>query len=478
MNGGWRYRLLSVAGTAALAAVAVAVANHAVVQGLFQLLPVVGHLPFDSAAGREFVIEASIATVVVCGALFPLYKPRPRRILDIGLQALRRVSIALFALATIGYFDFTYRIPRATLLVTGVILFLMVPPWFVLIRRQPHPSGDRMVIIGDDPETMADILEVVEGNVLGYVSPLSAYTGRAEPYTSAPEVADGGTPSELDELVNLGGLSRLDEVLVEYDVGTAVLAFAQPDRGEFFGALEVCSEHGVPAKVHQEHADSVLTDGVVTDDLVNIELEPWDWQDRMLKRGFDVVFAAVGLVISAPVMICIVAAIKLEDGGDVLYSQDRTAMLGDTFRVFKFRSMIENAEEVSGATLSEEDSGGVDPRVTQVGRMLRRTHLDEIPQLWSILLGKMSVVGPRPERPELESEMETDVGEWSNRWFVKPGLTGLAQINDVTGFDPHKKLQYDIAYIRKQSFWFDLKIVVRQVWKVGRDLVATIQGRT
>lgn len=470
MNGGWRYRLLSVAGTAALAAVAVAVASHAVVQRLFQLLPVVGHLPFDSAVGREFVIEVSIATVVVCAALFPLYKPRPRRVLDVGLQALRRVSIALFALATIGYFDFTYRIPRATLLVAGAILFLTVPPWFVLIRRQPHPSGDRTVIIGDDPETMADILEVVEGNVLGYVSPPSAYTRRAEPYVSAPELADGGNPSELDELVNLGGLSRLDEVLVEYDIGTAVLAFTQPDRGEFFGALDTCYGHGVAAKVHRDHADVVLTNGTAEGELVDIELEPWDWLDHIIKRVFDVAFAGTALLVLSPVIVVIAIAIKLDSLGPVLYRQERTAAFGDTFTVAKFRSMVPDAESETGAKLSDEDGDGVDPRVTRVGRILRRTHLDEIPQLWTILIGEMSVVGPRPERPELDGEMEEDTELWRRRWFVKPGLTGLAQINDETGFEPKKKIRYDIAYIRHQSLWFDLKIVIRQFWTVGCDL--------
>ena len=473
MNGGWRYRLLSVTGTGALAAVAIAVANHAVVQGLFQLLPVVGHLPFDSAVGREFIIEASIATVVVCTALFPLYKPRPRRILDIALQALRRVSIALFALATIGYFDFTYRIPRATLLVAGAILLQTVPLWFVLIRRQPHPSGDRTIIIGDDPKTMAEILDVVEGNVLGYVSPPSAYMGSVEPRVGAPEVADGGNPSELDELVNLGGLSRLDEVLVEHDIGTAVLAFAKPDRGEFFGALDACYEHGVAAKVHRDHADVVLTSGTAEGELVDIELEPWDWLDHVVKRVFDVVFAVTTLLVLSPAIVVIAIAIKLDSPGPILYWQKRTAAFGDTFTVAKFRSMVPDAESGTGAKLSDEDKDGMDPRVTRVGQILRLTHLDEIPQLWAILIGEMSVVGPRPERPELDGEMEENAEPWRRRWFVKPGLTGLAQINNVTGFEPEEKLRYDIAYIRDQSFWFDMKIVIRQLWMVGTDAVTT-----
>lgn len=139
--------------------------------------------------------------------------------------------------------------------------------------------------------------------------------------------------------------------------------------------------------------------------------------------------------------------------------------------------MIPDAESRSGVKLSDEDNGGVDPRVTRVGRVLRRTHIDEIPQLWSILVGQMSVVGPRPERPELDLDMETTADEWRSRWFVKPGLTGLAQINGVTGHDPNRKLRYDIEYIKHQSFWFDLEIVTRQVWQVLEDVAEMIFSR-
>jgi hypothetical protein len=108
--------------------------------------------------------------------------------------------------------------------------------------------------------------------------------------------------------------------------------------------------------------------------------------------------------------------------------------------------------------------------------VLRKTHLDEIPQLWSILVGDMSVVGPRPERPQLDTDIEQGVGNWRRRWFVRPGLTGLAQVNDATGAEPEEKLRYDLLYIRKQSFWFDLKIVIRQLWMVGTDAVRVALG--
>jgi len=205
---------------------------------------------------------------------------------------------------------------------------------------------------------------------------------------------------------------------------------------------------------------------------LEVDLEPWDWQDHIIKRTFDVAFAGVTLLVLSPIILLIAVAIKLEDLGPVLYKQQRTAAFGGTFTIEKFRSMVPDAESKTGAKISEEDVGGVDPRVTRIGRVLRKTHLDEIPQLWSILTGNMSVVGPRPERPELDRDIEEGVGTWRQRWFVKPGLTGLAQINDATGKEPERKLRYDIEYIRRQSFWFDVKIVIRQLWQVGIDAAA------
>jgi len=138
--------------------------------------------------------------------------------------------------------------------------------------------------------------------------------------------------------------------------------------------------------------------------------------------------------------------------------------------------MVTDAEAKTGAKISEEDAGDVDPRVTRVGRILRKTHMDEIPQLWSILVGDMSVVGPRPERPEIDSDIQTDGTDWSKRWFIKPGLTGVAQINGATGHEPETKLRYDIKYVREQSFSNDLLIVVRQIWMVLIDAVAVLRG--
>ena len=287
--------------------------------------------------------------------------------------------------------------------------------------------------------------------------------------TTTPAVSDGGY--ETVGIDRLGGLSRLEDILVEQDIETAVLAFTEADRAEFFGALDACYEHGVAAKVHQAHADTVLTATATPGaSLVDVEIEPWDIQDYVFKRAFDVAFAVGGLLVLLPVIGVIAGAVKIEDGGPVLYEQERTAVFGETFSIFKFRTMTPKGESATPVADAEND------RITRVGRLLRQTHLDEIPQLWSILRGDMSVVGPRAVWTEEEHILEDEAQMWRKRWFVKPGLTGLAQINDASSVDPDVKLRYDLQYVREQSFVYDTKIVARQLWKVGVDVVEAVLG--
>jgi len=478
MVSGYRYRVVSFVGTLLGATLAVLVANHPVVQSSMAVVPVFRRLPEVVLTGDQLVLAVLTTGVIVTASLLPLFKPRPRRILDTVLLAQKQVLVAGLALATVGYFDYTYRLPRSTLALTVAVLLAVLPAWFVAVRRRPG-ADERAVVVGDDPGEIQKVIEATELPVVGYVSPPSPYYSTDDPAVDAVTAADGSGRATFDDLDSLGGLSRLDEVLVEHDVDTAILAFARPDRSEFFGALDTCYEHGVDAKIHREYADDVLTAATSrAEEIVAVELEPWDWQDYVFKRAFDVAFSVVGLLAFTPVIAVVAVAIKLDSPGPVFYSQARTAEFGETFEVYKFRSMVTDAEAETGATISEEDAGGRDPRVTRVGRVLRQTHLDEIPQLWSILVGDMSVVGPRPERPELDADIRTGVVEWRKRWFIKPGLTGLAQISGATGHEPEEKLRYDLEYVRKQSFWFDVKIVVRQVWDVLEDAARLLVGRS
>jgi lipopolysaccharide/colanic/teichoic acid biosynthesis glycosyltransferase len=477
MVQGWRYRLAGVGGTVCITAGIVSVANHPLVQRSLVEVPVVARLrPISLSNGALSLAVATAVAVVLVGA-YPLFKPRPRRALDTIALAERRVVLVTFALAAVGYFDYTYRLPRTTLIALAGGLGVVLPAWFLLIRRDSERSTERAVVVGDDPSNVADILSAIDVPVAGYVSPSPSHRSNRD--DQQIELVDGGRVVEppqkpertaLGDLECLGGLSRLDDVIVDRGVDTAVLAFDTHTRTEFFGVLSSCHEHGIAAMVHQEHAAPILTTGAQQGQLVEIDLEPLDWQDHVLKRGFDVGFSMAGLILLSPITLLVAAAIKMDSDGPIFYKQTRTATFGDTFDVYKFRTMVPEGANPAPATDSDND------RITAVGRVLRQTHLDELPQLWTILTGQMSVVGPRAAWVEEENLIEERNASWRCRWFVKPGLTGLAQVNGVESTEPAKKLQFDVAYIRNQSFWFDLKIVIKQVWQVIQDTVELIRG--
>lgn len=182
----------------------------------------------------------------------------------------------------------------------------------------------------------------------------------------------------------------------------------------------------------------------------------------MAKRMVDFVLAAVGILVLWPVMLAVAVAVRLDSPGPILFRQERTGQRGRPFTLAKFRSMRADAEKLSGPVWAAED----DPRITRVGRVLRKTRLDEIPQLFNILSGSMSLVGPRPERPHFVAELAKKLPYYLQRHIVKPGLTGWAQINYPYGNtveDALQKLQYDLFYIKYQSLLFDLSILFHTV---------------
>jgi len=180
----------------------------------------------------------------------------------------------------------------------------------------------------------------------------------------------------------------------------------------------------------------------------------------MLKRLFDVFLSSAGIIGSSPLWLIFSLAIKLEDRGPVFYTQERVGKQGKPFWTIKFRSMVPDAEKHTGAIWASEN----DPRVTKVGQLLRSTAMDELPQLWNIFKGDMSFVGPRAERPELVEQFSKRIKNYHNRFFVAPGLTGLAQVYGNYDTPPHQKLRYDLLYIKNYSFLFDLKLIFLSFW--------------
>ena len=199
-------------------------------------------------------------------------------------------------------------------------------------------------------------------------------------------------------------------------------------------------------------------DGIPIINLTAIPLEGWK---VLAKRLLDVVVVTIGLLLTLPLFPFIALAVKLSSPGPVFYKQDRMGLDGKPFMIYKFRSMFVNAEQKTGPVWAKQD----DPRRTRVGKFLRRISLDELPQLFNILKGEMSLVGPRPERPQFVSEFKEKMPQYMLRHKVKSGMTGWAQINGWRGNTSlEKRIEYDLYYIENWSLAFDLKILWLTLW--------------
>lgn len=174
------------------------------------------------------------------------------------------------------------------------------------------------------------------------------------------------------------------------------------------------------------------------------------------KRPLDIITASLGIVTLSPIFMLTAVAIKMEDKGPVIFRQKRLTQNGKVFEIYKFRSMRINAEDVGVGLMRETD----DDRVTCVGEILRKSHLDELPQLWNVLRGDMSIVGPRPELPELTELYCKDIPDFGKRLQIKAGLTGYAQVYCENNDDPSQKIKFDLEYIDKMSLLTDLKIIL------------------
>lgn len=176
------------------------------------------------------------------------------------------------------------------------------------------------------------------------------------------------------------------------------------------------------------------------------------------KRWSDIMLSLIGILIASPLLVFAATLIKFSSSGPIVYRQFRVGKGGKKFRIYKLRTMRIDAEKYTGAVWAKEN----DPRITPVGRILRKTHIDEIPQLLNVLKGEMSIVGPRPERPEMVRDFKNLIADYEKRLLVKPGITGLAQVwhkYDETIEDVKQKVKYDLLYIRRMCLLTDLRIL-------------------
>jgi sugar transferase (PEP-CTERM system associated) len=264
----------------------------------------------------------------------------------------------------------------------------------------------------------------------------------------------------------LGSFEELGEVGRRPDVDLIVVAIAER-RGRFpVRDLLSLRISGRPVEdgcaFYEKLAGKMLVEYLRPSQLIFSE----GFSKRMvtiaLKRLVDFVASVVGIVLATPIWLLVPAAIKLESPGPILFRQERTGERGRTFEVLKFRSMRQDAEKHSGPVWAQTG----DARITRVGRFIRKTRIDEIPQLINVLRGEMSFVGPRPERPFFVKQLVDEIPYYLQRHAVKPGVTGLAQIKYSYGSsvaDAVEKLRYDLYYIKRMGFWMDLSIILETI---------------
>lgn len=289
-------------------------------------------------------------------------------------------------------------------------------------------------------------------NVIGFV-------------TTAPERCKGECLDNGPEV--LGGVENLPALIKELDVSQIVIALESSDHDRLLDIIRLTENEPVSLKIIPDLYDIISgqarTNQIYGIPLIEIMPEIMPVWERVIKRGIDVLVSGIALLLFTPFWIIIALAIKLDSKGPVIYKQERVGKDGEVFNIYKFRSMVQDAEKETGPVWAKED----DPRITNIGRLLRRLRLDEIPQLLNVLKGEMSLVGPRPERPVFAREIQKELPLYSRRWRVRPGITGWAQVKhsyDATLEDVKRKLEYDLFYIENMSLRMDLKILLNTFW--------------
>ena len=378
---------------------------------------------------------------------------------ELFVRTLQALGVTSLILAFIYFWFPELIVGRGVFLLASVLVVAAVIGWrvaFLWLARHARPR-ERLLLVGTGQAATELARELHERReelgveIVGFIDP------------DAPLV---GQPVFNPSVV--GAIEDIPAIVREHAVDRVVVSLSDA-RGKLpmEKLLAMKLQDGVRfdhlASVYEEYTGKIALENLRPSWLIFSEgFRKTRWITAA-KRSSDVVLSAVGLVLAVPLILVIVAALKLASPGPALYHQGRVGQHGRVFTIHKFRSMSVDAEAATGAVWAR---AGRDPRVTPIGRILRRTRMDELPQLWNVLIGDMSFVGPRPERPEFVADLTRQIPFYGQRHVVKPGVTGWAQVRYTYGAsveDTMQKLQYDLYYIKNMSFWLDLYVVLETI---------------
>jgi len=356
--------------------------------------------------------------------------------------------------------------PKTNLLLTTLVFVILFWLWRNIFNRFAGSTALNIntAVIGHNPQVLELAKEIIKNPQLGYRINLIIK------HEENGDIKDSDKLG-LGDIETKTGLDNLRETLVQRKITTAIVAPEIYRSPELIQNLFDCLRHkidfinlpGFYEKIAQKVPVSAINQIWF---LENISPKQRRFYEAS-KRIFDFFAAIALLIVSLPFWPIIALIIKLESSGPVFYRQIRTGQGGNPFRVIKFRSMYANdpsggCEKYTGPKMAQEN----DPRVTKFGRFIRKTRLDELPQLWNIIKGEMSFIGPRAERPEFHEELKRQIPFYQERYLIKPGLSGWAQIKygySSSIEDNFEKIQYDLFYIKNRSFFFDLGIILKTI---------------
>lgn len=348
------------------------------------------------------------------------------------------VFVAVLVIAgLIGLASFLFRqlaFPRSIILIGSIIAIATLLLWLSFISIFAQRKKKRVLIIGTEKE-IGHIMDKVKNNY-----PAGTHFKTMAPTSDVSKLIHG--VNAVDVVLLCDSLDkRVREQIIHHSVNTHAHVFVVPDTYDLM----------------LTGAEATAFDDLLVLSVNDLKLEP---EQHLVKRLCDLVFSLTLIVVTLPVMLLTALALKIsEPQAPVIYKQRRMTMNDKEFNIYKFRTMIPDAESDTGPVLAAKD----DARITKIGKFLRATRIDELPQLFNVLKGDMSVVGPRPERPHFTKIYKKQYGTYRYRSAVKAGLTGLAQVAGKYETDVEDKLRYDLYYIRNYSVLFDIIIIFRTI---------------
>jgi sugar transferase (PEP-CTERM system associated) len=417
-----------------------------------------GVLAWDVAFYENGIAKALLVAGVTQACLYytDLYDLRlltDRR--EVSTRIAQALSSASFILAALYFWFPSLIIGRGVFVIAAVLVIVLVSGWRIAFEWASGAIGprERLLLVGTTAPAVALAREMFERRhelgveIVGFVD--------SDPARVGAPVINPGVIGTIEDIPSIVRARNVDRVVVSLADARGRLPMDKLLDMKLDG---VTFDH--LASVYESYTGKIAVENLRPSWLIFSSGFKKSAFLSTSKRLLDLAAAGIGLLLAAPLMALVVLAIKLTSKGPALYHQQRVGQHGRIFTVHKFRSMRPDAEATTGPVWASKAG---DPRVTPVGRFLRRSRLDEIPQLWNVLKGDMSFVGPRPERPEFVAELTRQIPFYGQRHVVRPGLTGWAQVRYTYGAsveDALQKLQYDLYYIKNLSLALDLFIIL------------------